>query len=246
MSPDKTPDELRIRIKHHFDAISGEYDTYKKHSYYYYSQLQLLLKELIPEHASKNILEVGCATGTLLAALYPAKGLGVDISDNMIKIARKKWEHRPELQFQVSDAENLEVDTDWDAVILSDVLEHLYDPVAAISRFSQIFSPGTIVVFTWANTIWEPVLHLLERMNLKMPEGDHNWESRTSVLKLLQDRGFKVLNVGTRCLIPAKLPLSDRINRRFHRIPILKNAGLICFIKAALKNPEQIPANTCD
>lgn len=238
MPPVKTPEELRESIKDHFEAISADYDSYKNHSYYYYKQLLSLLEELIPDHTSKKILEIGCATGSLLAALCPVKGVGIDISENMVRIAREKWKHRPELQFQVGDAECLKIDPDWDAVILSDVLEHLYDPAAAISRFGHVFEPGTIVVFTWANKIWEPVLHLLEWMNLKMPEGEHNWESRNSVLKLLLNSGFDILEEGTRCLIPARIPLSDRINCVFFHIPVLKNAGLIRFIKASPKNRE--------
>ena len=236
MRPKKTIQELRTSIKDHFEDISKDYDAYKNHSYYYYNQLQSLLKTLIPDHSNKKIIEVGCATGSLLAELNPVKGMGIDISENMISIASKRWAHRPELQFQVGEAEELQTEDTWEVVILSDVLEHLYSPAMAISRFSEVFSPGTILIITWANRIWEPILHFLEKMKLKMPEGDHNWESRKTVLKMLHNNGFEILEEGTRCLIPAKLPFSDLINSYYFHTPLLKRAGLIRYIKALLTN----------
>lgn len=236
MRSKKTPKELRNSIKDHFEAISIDYDTYKKHSYYYYNQLQSLLKDLIPDHSQKKIIEVGCATGTLLAGLEPAKGMGIDISENMIRIAKDRWGHISELKFKVGEAEKLEIEECWEVVILSDVIEHLYDPAAAISRFSEVFMPGTILVITWANSIWEPILHFLEMFKLKMPEGEHNWESRKTVIELLRRNCFQIVEEGTRCLIPAKLPFSDFINRFYRQIPLLKRAGLIRFVKAVRTN----------
>ena len=48
-----------------------------------------------------RVLEVGCGLGDLLAAVKPARGVGVDFSPAMIKLAR---ERHPDLEFQVADA----------------------------------------------------------------------------------------------------------------------------------------------
>jgi len=73
-------------------------------------------------------------------------------------------------------------------------------------------------------------LHLLEFFKLKMPEGPHKWESIHTIHKLLNESGFKIEDHGTRCLIPAALPLADLVNRKFTSCPGLRRLGLIQYL----------------
>lgn len=232
MAGKKSPEQLRDSIRNHFDSLADHYDDYKKHSEYYYSQLKALLENLIPDADTKNILEVGCGTGSLLATLAPRKGMGIDISEKMVHIARSRWRDRDELRFDIGEAETLRVTGHWDVVFMCDVLEHLYSPEQALKRFSNIFEPGTQLIITWANALWEPILYTLEKLHLKMPEGDHNWENRKTVLRYLSQNGFDILDEGTRCLIPARVPGADWVNRSFHRHSLLRGLGLIRYIRA--------------
>jgi len=232
MAVHRQPEILRENVKNHFESLAGDYDTYKRHSRYYYSQLKKLLKELIPDHRQRRILEVGCGTGSLLADLAPARGMGVDIAENMVAVARERWGDRTELTFEVGEAETLDVPGTWDRVCMCDVLEHLYDPETAIRQISCLLQPGAMLIITWANTLWEPVLYLLEKLKMKMPEGDHNWESRRAVLHYLKRHGFRIEDEGTRCLIPAKFPGAEWINHSFYRIPGVRRLGLIRYIAA--------------
>src|SRR5690349_13400085 len=86
-------------------AFWDEVARNESHSWggYYHTQLERVYQHLIPEGAS--VLEVGCGTGRLLAALKPATGVGVDFSEDTIAAARR--EH-PELEFIVADAHELE------------------------------------------------------------------------------------------------------------------------------------------
>ena len=86
-------------IRRHFDAIAGDYDRWKAKASYYYQLLAELHRELVPPGAS--VLEVGCGTGTILAALLPVRGLGIDLSPRMIAIAAAR---HPELEFLAMDA----------------------------------------------------------------------------------------------------------------------------------------------
>jgi 2-polyprenyl-3-methyl-5-hydroxy-6-metoxy-1,4-benzoquinol methylase len=222
--------DLRTAITTHFDEIAPRYDLYKDRSEYYYSQLQRLLSELLPAAHTQRILEIGCGTGSLLAALNPQRGLGVDISREMIRLARERWVDRPELRFETGEAEELTLTDTWDVVIMVDVLEHLYDVRAAIGRLGEQLSPRTLMIQIWANRLWTPILHILEMLKMKMPEGPHKWESLDIILQLLTQSGFTKVNSGTRCLIPARLPGSDWINSRYHSIFGLKRLGLIQFL----------------
>ncbi len=223
---------LRDRVKKHFDEIAPEYDHFKHKASYYHQQVKVLLKELLEDIDQESVLEIGCGTGALLADLAPRRGLGVDISDKMIEFAKTRWKNRSELTFEVGEAETIELHQDWDIIIMADVLEHLYDSETAITHLASILRPETRLIITWANSFWSPLLHTLEWLKLKMPEGDHQWESLEAVLSKLQHNNFTILCEGTRCLIPAHLPLADRINAHFHRYPIIQRWGLIRYIVA--------------
>ena len=61
----------------------------------------------VVEAHPERVLEVGCGTGDLLAALKPKEGIGVDISPRLIEEARRK---HPLIDFVVADAEPLDDD----------------------------------------------------------------------------------------------------------------------------------------
>ncbi|MBN1295973.1 methyltransferase domain-containing protein [bacterium] len=237
--PERKPTEtLRCKVKDHFESIAPDYDSYKQRSRYYHAQLKALLIELVPDHREIVILEIGCGTGALLAHLDPKAGLGVDIAENMVDLARKRWMDRSNLRFHVGDAETMadqeivDYSNQWDAIIMSDVIEHLYDPGAAIASIAAVARPGTRVIITWANALWEPILHVLEALHMKMPEGEHKWEDRRTVSALLTHNGFGIEQEGTRCLIPADFPGADVVNRLFISIPGIRRLGLIQYIVA--------------
>src|SRR5437879_12948887 len=71
-----------------------------------------------------RILEIGCGLGDLLAAVKPARGLGVDFSPSMIALARQR---HPELEFQVADAAEFSATEKFDYILLSDLVNDLPD-----------------------------------------------------------------------------------------------------------------------
>lgn len=226
------PRVLRESIKDHFDAIAPEYDQFKTRSHYYYSQLKALLSELIPNASTQHILEIGCGTGALLASLNPARGMGIDISPNMIDLARLQNTQNNSLAFEVGEAETLVVQDEWEIVFMVDLIEHLYNPQLAINHIGTFLKPRSRLIITWANHLWAPVLHVLERLKMKMPEGPHVWEPGSTVVSRLISAGFAIESTGTRCLIPAAIPGADWINRNGIRLPLLEKLGLIRFIVA--------------
>ncbi len=55
----------------------------------YYQDLERIHKLLISPGA--RVLEIGCGTGDLLAAVLPKYGVGVEIDSNKIELARIKF-----------------------------------------------------------------------------------------------------------------------------------------------------------
>ncbi|MBC8056644.1 MAG: methyltransferase domain-containing protein, partial [Rhizobiales bacterium] len=89
-------------------------------------KLPNLLRLLPAERPPASVLEIGCATGELIAALPVAAGgrrLGIDISAENIAAARARF---PAVDFRCGDFRALRHEH-FDAVVMSDVLEHVPD-----------------------------------------------------------------------------------------------------------------------
>lgn len=224
-------------VRRHFDAIAGDYDRWKGRASCYYGLLADLHRELIPPGAS--VLEIGCGTGTLLAALEPARGLGIDISPRMVEIAAAR---HPHLSFVAADAAVLSDGETFDFVIIPDVIEHLADPAAVFRAVRRRCRPDTHVIVASVNPRWAPVLHLAERLGLKMPEGEHRWLAAAEVSRLARQAGFEVRDLFGRILLPKRVPgLSRPLNRAAARWRWLRPACLThVLVLVPLRSPHGI------
>ena len=61
---------------------------------------------------------------SLITSLKPQKGIGIDISEEMINIAKNKYK-KTDIKFMVGVAENIKLNEKFDYIFLSDVIEHL-------------------------------------------------------------------------------------------------------------------------
>src|SRR5258706_16333817 len=104
---------------------------------FFHDEDLLYLKFLIPEGA--RVLELGCGTGDLLAALKPSFGVGVDFSAGMIDEARKT---HPELTFLVGDVEApallRSLPGPFDAIVVVDTLGALEDCQAMFASLHEL------------------------------------------------------------------------------------------------------------
>src|SRR6187397_239034 len=82
---------------------------------HYHRLLRNFFAFLVPP--GLRVLELGCATGDVLAGVKPSRGVGVDFSPSTI--AHAKSEHA-ELAFEVAEATEFQSDEKFDYVILSD------------------------------------------------------------------------------------------------------------------------------
>lgn len=218
-------------VQEHFDQIALDYDYWKQRNWYYYAQLKALLSELVPP--GKKVLEIGCGTGDLLVHLRPSKGLGIDISPEMIQRAQSKYRSVHNVQFCASTIEKLQTEMEFDYIFMADVIEHLSDVPNTLRAINQVARSHTCFVMIMANPLWEPILLILEKLKMKMPEGPHHRLPLHRVRELLHNEGFVLKSEGKRVLVPAKIPwVSDTINAHFHRVPGLSSAGLVAWFLA--------------
>jgi len=216
-------------ISGHFDQTAPSYDFFKRRNWYYYLNLKRLARKFIPKGGT--VLEIGAATGDILFSLEPSKGVGIDISPKMIELARQKYKDRPNLEFYSLSADRLDQSLSFDYIVLVDVVEHVENLPELAGQIRKASSPGTTIFVSMANPLWEPVLLLLEKLNMKMPEGKHNRMPAGDIIKIFRDNGLGLDTHGFYLILPAYIPLiSEPLNRIFSKIPLFKRLCLIEYL----------------
>lgn len=215
------------KSEHHFDGVAPDYDYWKNHNRYYYKNLFTLYSSLIPKESS--IVEIGCGTGDIISNLDPRIGLGIDISDRMISVAKKKHNDKPSIKFVREDISVSNALFDADYVFLADVLEHVGDLQSFLDNLCVRIKPGTKTIISVANPIWEPVLMMAEHLKMKMPEGPHKRYSVKITEDMFRKAGFTIIEKGFRLLIPKKIPCSDWINQWFYKNKYLARLGFVVY-----------------
>src|SRR6266481_4685288 len=110
-------------------------------------------------NGSRSVLEIGCGTGDLLAALAPDYGVGVDVSPGMIAEARTR---HPEFELVVAAGEEIALERTFDLIVLSDLVPYVHDLVALFGRVAEHSHRGTRVVIHSYNRLWKPVIRVAE------------------------------------------------------------------------------------
>jgi len=193
----------------------------------------------VPPGAS--VLEIGCGTGELLAALEPSRGVGIDLSPRMTEEARKKHP-RENLRFLCQAGEQLDLDEEpFDYIILSDTLSFANDVLALFRALRPYCHARTRIICNFYSRLWQPLLGLLEILRLKYPQPLTNWLTPEDVKNLLQLAGFEVVSHDRRILCPARIPwVGPLLNRVLAAIPGLRWMCLTNWIVA--RQPKPLPA----
>ncbi len=229
--------ENKVLLSAEMDSIAPERDRYIRRSRHYYKNLVRFFRFNIVENS--RVLEIGSGTGYLLNAVNPAHGVGIDISGAMVEIARQKYPH---LTFYNQDAEQLDLNEQFDYIIISDTLGYLEDIQKVIANLKKVCTPDTRIIINYHSFFWEPLLELAQSLRLKMPHKRLNWLNRADVVNLLNLEGFDVIKTGKRYLMPVYIPLiSWFLNKYVANLPLFNSLCLTGYIIARL--PESLPAD---
>lgn len=206
-----------------FDRYAAERGRWKERNRYYYGEIERLARETIPPGA--RVLELGCGTGELLAAVQPSLGVGVDVSEGMVRAARERY---GSLLFLRGDAHAVPLGTTFDYVILSDLLGHAEDIQALLGAVQAVCTPQTKILITYWNFAWHGIMSLAERLGLKMPEAQLNWLGMADVDNLLALADLATLDRGASLLLPKHVPLlAPLLNRLVIRLPGMRHLALV-------------------
>ncbi|MGE0610031.1 MAG: class I SAM-dependent methyltransferase [Pirellulales bacterium] len=110
--------------------------------------LKALVAEVLPQSPETVVVDVGCGTGANIAALADQyRCVGIDTSTDAIEFARQRF---PDVQFRQGFApEDLgEIASQAGLFLLTDVLEHVPDDFALLSKLLAAAKPGAYFLIT--------------------------------------------------------------------------------------------------
>ncbi len=179
------------------------------------------------------MLEIGCGKGDLLAALEPAQGVGVDFSPAMIRCARKR---HPHLCFIEADAHGMTLTGQFDVIVLSDLVNDVWDVQKVFSRLVPYATPRTRVFINFHSHLWSHPLKIAQKLGLMTPLLPQNWLTVDDISNLLDLSGFEVIRQSDEVLLPLPLwPLTSLCNRWLARLWPFRYASLTHFMGARLR-----------
>ena len=216
----------------YFDSIAQDWDRWKAKNRYYH-RIQEQLYQFLVEPGS-TVLEVGSATGDLLASVKPSKGVGIDFSGQMVEVARKR---HPDLIFHRQNAEAVSFSRTFSYVLMADLIGHLQDIQRALSAARKVMTPRSRLIITYYNFLWEPIVVLAEKLRLKIPQPRQNWINSTDLNNLLDLADFEVVRTGQRLLIPKNIPvISWFVNKYIAQLPLLRR---LCVTRYVVARPRE-------
>lgn len=176
---------------------------------YYHARLAEIYRYLVSPHTS--VLQVGCGRGDLLAAVRPANGKGVDFAHEMLGIARAR---HPALQFIESSIEEATFDETFDYIILSDVVNDLWDIRAVLERCQKWCHPRTRVILNFYSRLWQPALVTARRLSLARRTPVQSWVTSEDMTNFLRLADFEVIRCWPEVLCPLPIPLVGRLSNK--------------------------------
>jgi SAM-dependent methyltransferase len=185
-----------------FDRFAEEEPRWKRRNSTYHRLVRQLMRFNVPPGA--RVLEIGCGSGDLLAALEPSYGVGVDVSPKMVQ--RGRADH-PELRFETVAGEELDLGETFDYIVLSDLMPYVHDLLALFERVAAHSHERTRVVIHSYSRAWRPIVRLAEALRLKPRKPLKNWVSPHDVRNLLELAGFETVTSHSRILFPKQVPL---------------------------------------
>ncbi|MFC1843796.1 glycosyltransferase [Thermodesulfobacteriota bacterium] len=195
--------------KDHWNNVALKYKG-SKASTFYHGRLNGIYQFIIPQ--GLRIIEIGCSKGDLIASLKPSSGLGIDFSEEMIRQAKQ---NHPEIEFKLADAHNLNLDRTFDIIILSDLVNDLWDVQTVFEQIKPLTTSKTRIILNVYSHLWELPLGLAKRFGLASPLLNQNWLTVEDLTNLLEITDFEVIRNWPEIIWPFNTPLLEKFFNRF-------------------------------
>jgi SAM-dependent methyltransferase len=205
-----TRHEFTEKRRAHWNRLAGEDRRRGVCGRAYHARLAEVYKTHIAP--GQRVLEVGCAQGELLASVDSSRAVGVDLADRMIARAS---ERHPAICFQRADAHDLGIlDERFDVVILSDLLNDVWDVQAVLEQVATVCHSRTRIILNVYSRLWEVPLGVAARLGLSRPRLPQNWLTVEDLSNLLNLAGFELIKHWEEFLWPFRTPVVSAFANR--------------------------------
>ena len=223
-------------MKSHFELSPAEYERLRQ-GHMQRRRIELVGRELARLPAGANVLELGCGSGDVLAALARARPdvrfLGVDLDEEMVAYANAAHA-RDNVAYELRDVTETPPLLSASLVYGIDVLHHVHELEPFASAIARLLAPAARWVAIEPNSrnpyIW---LHQ-ERMRRAGLDEDHfrprEFES------VCRAAGLEVAERRTAFVVPGtvqRVPrLVARLERLLERVPVLGGSDVYVIARA--------------
>jgi SAM-dependent methyltransferase len=209
---------MRQRVESHGNAAE-ELLRWRRRRRYYYGEIERYVGQHVAPGSS--VLHVGCGCGDLLAALRPARGVGIDDRADVVELARARHAHITALRFETTDLTAFapsEAET-FDSIVIDSALADMDDIQACLECVAKACRPETRLILCHYNALWGPLLRFASAVGLRRPTGEQNWLGPEDFDNLLRLTGFEPISRWAETLAPLPVPLlaafANRILAKF-------------------------------
>ncbi len=187
----------------HWDAVARKMESWTGWGKAYHKRLAQIYGFWVAP--GQRVLEVGCGSGDLLAALRPSCGVGVDFSAEMVQRARVL---HPDIEFIEADGHDLHLlKGPFDVIILSDLIDDLWDVQRVFEQLKKSCHARTRLIINSYSRLWELPLMIAAKLGAAKPRLTQNWLTVDDTAELLYLSGFEVIRSWQEILWPLDTPL---------------------------------------
>jgi methionine biosynthesis protein MetW len=189
------------------------------------------IQVLVPRTA-RRILDVGCASGALGAALKERQGaevVGVELEPDYADDAAARLDRVVQADVEeLAARDDLEADLgSFDCLIAGDILEHLRDPWTVLTRLAGLLEPGGTAIISLPNVRhWETFWQLGRRGTWpRRDEGIFDrthlrWFTLSDAMAMLDEAGLATEEISRQYRLRPWQTRWDRHLPRLERTPL--------------------------
>ncbi len=210
----KAESNMASKVESFYDKMAASRKRWIKKSKTFHQEDLLMLREFTFKRS--KVLELGCGSGQLLNSLCPSYGLGIDISKEIIKQAKKNYKDLDFIHGDIADVKHLiKKSIKFDYIILSDTIGYLQDIQTTLEQLHIYCNKNTRIILSYYSPLWSPIFSLATLFKLKMPDIQTHLLNLTDIKNFLTISNFEVVRTEKKILTPINLLGLRRIINRF-------------------------------
>jgi len=215
--------------------IYAPFSYWFKKNHYYHSLVAKFFKFWVP--SGMRVLHIGCTNGYVLDAIKPSYAVGVDA--DAVALADARIAH---LHFDFYTDLSLVPLQQFDYIILSCSTMQVYDVQQFFEKLRSYCKPGTRILVDTYSYVWEPVLWLAQKLQLRRPTHFTNWLSRADLQNFLYLAGYHVISKQAHILLPYYIPfISWLMNMFIAPVPFI---NALCLQQVIIARPQSLSHDT--